>query len=263
MKKVLSLLGVNGAAAVLLIVLLSPGLFNLFAQPVLVVLLGLIVGFAALLGCLWIDYRLLFRPEPAKRVPQQEPPASRETRAQEYTRRLKNCLHMSFFQKDLTAAIDQIARFEKKQQTVHEMLQGEGGEKVGAGRCLAILQSVGDIFYENVRSLLARTRLFDEKEYQLFRNGQLELSTPQARAQKEEFYRTLAQSIDEMTDQNEEILLQIDKLSLELSRASTSNQWDTDTIVAMKRLDDYIQSTRQAQNWEREAGETVCRQIKR
>lgn len=257
MKKAAILVFVNAAAAALLIYLLSPGLFDIFNQPFVPMLIAMIAGLGAVAVCLTVDYRLLFsRPEP-KYIPPED--IEEEERASVYLEKLRKCPSRSFFRKDIDAAMDQIRRYEKKQVTIRDILKNGG--KVNEEKCLSILDNVADVFYQNVRSLLSRVMIFDEDEYQAFQAGRLELSTEEVRRQKADYYRTLAAYVDEITDRNEEIILQIDELTLQLTRATTENQWDADTIIAMRKLDSYIQTTKLSQDLEREAGESIC-QIK-
>lgn len=258
MKKIVALVGANLAAALALIYLLSPGLFDVFSQPPVWMLLGLVVGFGLTIGALWLDYKLLFAKQEIHPVALK---TDVQNRPEEYTQLLRQCLNKPFFRKDLEAGIDQIARFEKKQKTIQLLLKT--GSKINADKCLTILTRVSDVFYENVRALATRAIVFDEDEYALFRAGKLELATEQARRQKEDFYTSVAQYTDEITNQNEEIILRIDQLSLELTRANTANKWDTDSILAMQHLDEYIRSTELTQNLEREVGEEVCSKIRR
>lgn len=260
MIKKLILAAANAATALLLIVLLSPGLFNLFSRPFPLLLVGLAGGISAVAGCLMFDYRILFAKPSLSAIPIDE---DGENGPEEYIEMLQHCMGKAFFQKDLAACIDQIRRFEKKKQMNQLLLTaGEAGGQEYEEKCAPLLQRVTDIFYDNVKALVTRAILFDEAEYELFQQGRLELATPQARSQKGAFYQNLAKVVDEITNQNEEILLQLDELALEMTRANTANEWDTETIVTMKKLAELIEKTKRKQDLEKEVGEAVCQQLK-
>lgn len=259
MKKAALLIALNGSTAALLIYLLSPGLFGLFGRPFVPMLIGMAAGLFMIVLCLVADCRLLFSAPKQEIIPDADE-IEEEDRPALFLEKLEKCHGRSFFRKDIDAAADQIKRFEKKQAAIREILHS--GEKINAEQCLAILDNVSNVFYQNVRSLLNRVMIFDEDEYKAFQAGRLELGTEEVRRQKAEYYRTLADYVDEITDINEEIILQIDSLTLELTRANTENRWDADTILSMRKLDSYIQTTKLSQDLEKEAGESVCQKIR-
>lgn len=145
------------------------------------------------------------------------------------------------FDVNITKAIEQINRFNRKQATIRDMLlQKFSADELSFQMFNGTLQDIENVVYVNMRSILNKISAFDEDEYERMRRRGF---------QEDEFTRERMSIFNEYIGfvngaikVNEDILLKLDKLLLEISRYNSLEDGDAHKLPAMVEMDELIKN---------------------
>jgi len=143
------------------------------------------------------------------------------------------------FDGDLTTMRTQLERMGRKENTITDiLLQKFQSTELSYVKFQGQIESVKKIMCLNTRNVLNRLYAFDESEYVKSISAQ-----PDDRhsAEKRELLNEYRDFVKQTVDNNEDILIKMDRLILEISKLNDSDELNnTDT---MKELDALIQNT--------------------
>ena len=147
------------------------------------------------------------------------------------------------FDADLRTVVDQITRLKKKKRTIRDMLLERFSDtELSYGKFDAAVSGVENIMLLNVRSLLHRVNAFDEDEYErALRKG---MENSRLAETRRAILREYTSYVSRAADDNEEILLRLDKLILEITKLGDISDGVVEDLPAMREIDALIGDTK-------------------
>jgi len=225
-KKLTKLLGLNLGIAAADIIAISSGLIG--GEGALAAAFGSTIVFLSAVGVIYGNYRLLAEPE--KSIPT----------AEYYIEALNKHRGLKTFEETINLAIDQIVRLQKKNKNILNILpQIFGDSEITCNKFIAAIAEVKNAFFMNIRNILNKLDTFDEEDYNFIRDRcESGAVSQQIMKDKSEVYNEYVTSIKAATEDNEQILLMLDKLLLRISDLNGSDSGQRDQMAYM--IDDLI-----------------------
>jgi hypothetical protein len=135
---------------------------------------------------------------------------------------------------------EQIRQMQKKRDLIKDiLLQKFNDTEMSYQKFKAIVDSTENVMCVNIKSIINRIYAFDEEDYNELIGGKSRLSRELA-AQKLAIYREYIDYVDKAVEDNDEILLKLDKLLLEISKFNSIDAGELENMEAMKELDSLI-----------------------
>ncbi|MBC7960444.1 MAG: hypothetical protein H7X94_11285 [Vallitaleaceae bacterium] len=150
------------------------------------------------------------------------------------------------FSKDIAMILTQTERFKKKKITVNDiLLQKFSMGEMSYSKFEGAVLDLENVFYTNIKSILNRLNAFDEEDYNRMRNinEQKNFSTEFIQT-KMGIYNEYIVFVKEAIEDNEQILLKLDKLLLEISKFNSLEDGEIENMSAMKEIDELIGKTK-------------------
>jgi hypothetical protein len=238
-SKYIKLIGLIAGVAVLNIVVFSPGFAGLaIGGSALATASGVTLLVASALALLYGSYILLARqPEaiPVKQIRTHE----------DYAEALTRYARIKPLEGDIRFALDQLERIRKKKETLLDVLNQrfESGE-LSYKKFASVIREVEKLFYLNVRSVLNRLHVFDEADFASVMTQKTTRYSKQLLQEKTNLYNEFLSFLKYSLDNNEEILLKLDKLLLEISRLDSFEPGDIENMPCMQEIDSLIKQTK-------------------
>lgn len=159
---------------------------------------------------------------------------------------LKQNVSVKTFTKDIASILEQTDRFSRKGDTIRDiLLQKFDSGEMSFKKFDTAIQEVENVFYLNIRSVLNRINAFDEVDYNQLKSGRTGRKLSQNFIdEKMNVYGEYISFVDNAVEDNEEILLKLDKLLLEISKFNSLEDGEIDGMSAMKEIDELINKTR-------------------
>lgn len=150
------------------------------------------------------------------------------------------------FANDISIILEQTQRFSKKKQTIKEMLlQKFNSGEMSYSKFDGSVTGIETVFYMNVKSILNKLSAFDEEDYNRIRVQRAQNNFSEEFMQtKLNLYNEFITFIKDAIEDNEQILLKLDKLLLELSRFSSLEDGEIENMSAMLEIDELISKTK-------------------
>lgn len=147
------------------------------------------------------------------------------------------------FDENITRNIEQIKRFNRKQETIKEiLLQKFSADEMSYQKFEGVLTDVENVIYVNVRSILNKISAFDVVEYEAMeKNGFKGNNFSQ---EKLDIYNEYIDFVNNATRTNEEILLKLDKILLEISKYNSLEDGDIKKLPAIMEMDELIKNAK-------------------
>lgn len=138
----------------------------------------------------------------------------------------------------------QIQQMKKKITLIKEiLLQKFSASEISYQKFRGTLDSAETIMCANIRSIINKISAFDDEEYNQLAKGRSRLK-PEIARQKLEIYQQYIDYVNLAVEDNDEILLRLDKLLLEISRFNSIDSGELENMQAVKDLDSLISDTR-------------------
>jgi len=213
-KKLIKLSGLNLGIAAANIITFSPRLIGLvlLGSSALETALGITFVFLSGAGLICGNYEILTGPE---KVPQ----TNKIWTVEDYIEALNIRRGLKTFEKTVDLLLDQVERLQKKNKTIRDvLLQIFSASEMSYKKFDAVISEVDKIFFMNIRSILNKLDAFDEEDYNSVRKNYEEGAISQ-QLYKEKFkvFNEYIIFVKAATEDNEQILLKLDKLLLEIS----------------------------------------------
>ena len=197
---------------------------------------GITILFLSAVGVIYGNYRLLAEPE--RSMPTHE----------DYIEALNKHRGLKTFEETIDLAIDQIARLQKKNKNILVILpQIFGDSEITCNKFSAAIADVKNSFFANIRNILNKLDTFDEEDYNFIREKHAEGAvSQQIMKDKFEVYNEYVTTVKAATEDNEQILLMLDKLLLRISDIKNPDRSQRDQMAQM--IDDLISQLKYYRN---------------
>lgn len=243
-EKWVRLLSLNLGIAAANIIVFSPGLIGLeLGASALAAASGSTIIFLSGAGLFYENYKLLSEPE--KSIP-----ISQISTAEGYIEALNDQRELKTFEKSIELLLDQIERLQKKNKTIREiLLQIFSASEIAYKKFDAVIAEVEKIFFMNIRSVLNKLNAFDEDDYNFVRSRQeAGAFSEQFMEEKLEVYYEYIKFVNAATEDNEQILLKLDKLLLEISGLNSIESGELEQMAGMIEIDNLIKQAKYYKN---------------
>ena len=234
-ERQIKLLGLNlGIAAANIIVL--PEVF--IVGSALATAFGSAFIFLSGTGLIYGNYKLLAEQK-------RETPTQKAMTAEDYIEELNNHKDLKTFENTVDLLLDQIERLQNKNKIIRDiLLQIFSDSEMSYKRFDAIIAEVENIFYINIRSILNKINAFDEDDYNFIRNKRDSGDfSAEFMEEKIKVYSEYISFVKAAAENNEQILLKLDKLLLELSGLNSVERGQLEKMPGMIEIDDLIKQT--------------------
>jgi len=242
-KKLINLLSLNLGIAAANIITFSPGLVGLKFDwaGALAPALGITLIFVSGVGLAYGNYKLLTGPE--KVIP---PIRTLE----DYIEALNILRGLKTFEVTVDLLLDQIERLQKKNKIIRDiLLQIFSASEIAYKKFDAVIAEVEKIFFMNIRSILNKMNAFDEDDYNSIRrkheSGAISQQFMEAKFKVYDEYITF---VKVATEDNEQILLKLDKLLLEISGLNSLESGQLEQMAGMIEIDNLIKQAKYYKN---------------
>ena len=226
-KKQIKLLGLNLGIAAADIITFS--LVDFWASA-LAIAFGSTIIFLSVTGVIYGNYRILTEQEKVIPIPTPE----------YYIEALNMHRGSKTFEETINLAIDQIVRLQKKNKKFLDILpQSFDRSKITCDKFAAPIAEMRNKFFMNIQNILNNLDIFDDGDYKPTGEGRdAEAFSPQINEDKLEVYNEYVTYVKAATEDNEQILLWLDKLLLGIPNLNCSDSAQRDQMAAM--IDDLI-----------------------
>ncbi|OCA90419.1 hypothetical protein A8F94_00560 [Bacillus sp. FJAT-27225] len=244
MSKKLKLIGLIFGVTLANVVLLSPGLLGvkIVGGSALETSFGLTVLFVSLIVILYGLYGVLVKKIPAVHLKDLKT-------NDDYVKALEAYQDIKVLREDIVFTIGQEIRLKKKKEGLLTLLNERFDKtELSYQKFASVVSEVEKLFYLNIRNILNKVSTFDEKEYESVIGNNKSRFSKEILREKQELYNDYLSFVKNAVNINEEILLDIDKLILEISRLNTIDIDDIDNMAAIQELDALIKQTKHYKN---------------
>jgi len=194
-------------------------------------------------GLAYGNYRLLSEPENAI-------PIGPKSTKEDYIEALSEYRDLETFEINIGILLDQIDRLQKKNKTIRDiLLQIFSASEISYQKFDEVIAEVENIFFKNIRSIINKLNAFDEDDY-IFIRKQRDTGAFSEEIMEEKFkvYNEYITFVKEATEDNEEILLKLDKLLLEISGLNCIESGELERMAGMIEIDNLIKQAKYYKN---------------
>jgi hypothetical protein len=242
-KKLINLLSLNSGIAAANIIIFSPGLIGLVLEGPLAIAFGITLIFVSGVGLTYGNYKLLTRPETVI-------PTNKNSKVEDYIEALNIHRELKTFEVTVDLLLDQIERLQKKNKIIRDiLLQIFSASEIAYKKFDAVIAEVEKIFFMNIRSILNKMNAFDEEDYNSIRNKhEAGAFSQQFMEEKFKVYDEYINFVKAATEDNEQILLKLDKLLLEISGLNSVESGQLEQMTGMIEIDNLIKQAKYYKN---------------
>lgn len=244
-KKIIKLAALNLGIATANIVIFSPGLLGLEmgGDSSLATAFGSMIIFLSLTGLIWGNYKLL---SGQGKVIQ----TTEIKTTEDYIEALNTHRGKKTFEQTIALMLDQIGRITRKNKTIRDiLLQIFTASEITYKKFDGVIAEVEKVFYLNIRSVLNKLNAFDEDDYNFIRKKH-EAGTFSRQFLEDKFkvYNEYIDFIKAAAENNEQILLKLDKLLLEISGLNSIESEQLEQMDGMIEIDNLIKQAKYYKN---------------
>lgn len=239
--KVAKLVGLNISIIALNIILFSPGLIGIeiVGGSTFQTALGFTILFMSIVVFCYGNYKLLT----------QERPKIQTTKIEnefDCISALKENSYKKVFSRDIEMILEQINRLNKKKVLVNDLLLEKFDKsEMSYSKFKFAIDKVEELFFINVKSVINKLSIFDEEDYDYVRKDYASSRISEdIIIQKMSIYNEYIAFVKDSVEDNEAILLKLDKLLLELSKFNSLEDGELENMSTMKEIDDLISKTK-------------------
>ena len=238
-KKLTQLLGLNLGITAVDVIAFSH--LELFGPSAFETALGFTLIFLSGVGLIYGNYALFSEPKI-------EAPAKKVMTADDYIEALNNHKDQKTFEKTIDLLIDQIGRLEKKNKIIRDiLLQRFNDAEISYKKFDAVIAEVEKIFFMNIRNILNKLNAFDDDDYNFIRKKYEDGAfSQQFMDEKFRVYDEYIAFVKSSAEDNEHILLKLDKLLLEISDLNCVDHNQLDLII--EEIDEFTKQVKYYKN---------------
>jgi hypothetical protein len=239
--KIIKIAVLNLGIAIVNTVLFSPGFLGISigGASIFTTAFGITVIIMSVVLFLYGNYRLLMAEEEIIQ------PSEIKT-TEDYINALKQNYDKKTFAQDIDLILEQMERLQKKQETIRDiLLQKFDSAEMSYQKFEGSIRAVEDIFYLNIKSILNKLNAFDEDEYNRIKKNEAYRTFSKEFIQtKMDIYQEYISFVQKSMEDNEQIILKLDKLLLEISKLNSLEYDQIEKMSGMKELDELIHQTK-------------------
>jgi len=236
-NKTFKLIFLNLSIIIIAILSYSPGFFYLRPSDVSVFRAGMsiIIFLALLLAFCYGNYSLL---KPKEKVTYSKENIKDMSEAKSI---LSSYTNGEYFGEIATTVISQISRLESSTQRA----KIEIGRKFERGslswqKYYSAIEEANSIALDNVISLANRIQFFDESEYSRLKKYKYDAIPDDIQMQQLELYNTNMKLIESAVSVNENLILGLDRLSIEFAKPGEIEEQNINLLTEIKKLTDEV-----------------------
>lgn len=238
-KELIKLLALNLGIAAANIIVFSPvlGGIDLIGVSALEKAFGSAIIFLSGAGLIYGNYKLQTGPEKVT------PP--KKMTVEDYIEELNAHRGLKTFEETVDLLLDQIERLQKKNKIIRGiLLQIFCASEMSYKKFDAVIAEVEKIFFMNIRSILNKLNAFDEADYDFIRDKREDGDfSQQFVEEKIKVYDEYITFVKAAIEDNEQILLKLDKLLLEISGLNSIESGQLEQMAGMIEIDNLIKQT--------------------
>ena len=150
------------------------------------------------------------------------------------------------FARNLETVTGQIKRFQKKKATIKDiLLQKFSDTEMSYSSFQGTIMELEEVMRLNIKSMLNRISAFDDEEYDhIIKQNNFPGSRSQSMQSRLEIYNEYIRFVEQAVEDNEQIILKLDKLLLEISKFNSIESGEVSNMSAMKEIDELIQNAK-------------------
>lgn len=194
-------------------------------------------------GLVYGNYKLLSEPEKAI-------PIGAKSTKEDYVEALNEHRGLETFERNIDLLLDQIERLQKKNKTIRDiLLQIFNASEISYQKFDAAIAEVENIFFKNIRSIINKLNAFDEDDYNFIKKQRNSGAfSEEIMEEKFNVYNEYIRFVKEATEDNEQILLKLDKLLLEISGLNCIESGELEQMAGMIEIDNLIKQAKYYKN---------------
>ncbi len=194
-------------------------------------------------GLVYGNYKLLSEPEKAI-------PIGAKSTKEDYVEALNEHRGLETFERNIDLLLDQIERLQKKNKTIRDiLLQIFNASEISYQKFDAVIAEVENIFFKNIRSIINKLNAFDEDDYNFIKKQRNSGAfSEEIMEEKFNVYNEYIRFVKEATEDNEQILLKLDKLLLEISGLNCIESGELEQMAGMIEIDNLIKQAKYYKN---------------
>ncbi|HNY33311.1 MULTISPECIES: hypothetical protein [Methanothrix] len=194
-------------------------------------------------GLVYGNYKLLSEPEKAI-------PIGAKSTKEDYVEALNEHRGLETFERNIDLLLDQIERLQKKNKTIRDiLLQIFNASEISYQKFDAVIAEVENIFFKNIRSIINKLNAFDEEDYNFIKKQRnAGAFSEEIMQEKFKVYNEYIRFVKEATEDNEQILLKLDKLLLEISGLNCIESGELEQMAGMIEIDNLIKQAKYYKN---------------
>ena len=216
---------------------------ELFGASALETAFGSTIIFLSGAGLIYGNYKILTGQEKVI-------PTNKIRTLEDYIEALNNHRGLKTFEENIDLLLDQIERLQKKNKTIRDiLLQIFSDSEISYKKFDAVIAEVEKIFFMNIRSILNKLNAFDEEDYNFIRKKyEAGAFSQQVMEEKFKVYNEYITFVKAATEDNEQILLKLDKLLLEISDLNSVESGQLEQMAGMIEIDNLIKQAKYYKN---------------
>lgn len=236
-SKFISLIKINSAIVILNIVLFSPSLLNIEigGRSIFKTALGVTIIIMSIIIFIIGNYSILMKEDNDINI-------YKVVTSDDCIEALNENKYKKIFSSDIDILLEQIDRIENKVDTIEDILiQKFSISEMSYKKFNYVILDIKNLFYVNIKSIINKINIFDQNEYKKI-NKRINNETNQNKIliEKINMYKEYITFVKNAIEDNEEILLRLDKVLLELSKFNSLDEGELENMSAMDNIDDLI-----------------------
>jgi len=240
-KKYIKLISFNLGIALPNIILFSPGLLHirLLGPNALHSAIG---GTAIFLSCaafIYGNYKIITQREKAIQIDE-----ARST--EEYINYLRQTDGKGIYDNDISIIIEQIEELQRKKDRIRNILLNKfNAIEVSYEKFNGIIVDVEFVFFTNVKSILNKISAFDDSDFKRIKSYKAgNKFSAEFINTKLSIYNEYISFVKNAIEDNEQIILKLDKLLLEISRFDSLEDGEIENMNEIKEIDELIKKSK-------------------
>lgn len=250
-KQIIKLICLNLGIALLNVILFSRGLVGLtLGGDALVTAFAVTEIVMSVIAFGYGNYTLLFK-EPEVRLLK----GGELNEIKDYVEALEERRDKKVFETEINTAVDQVYRLQDKDKALDSiLLQYFTPQEMTYVRFQGVIESVQSLFYTNIKKMINRMIIFDDKDYNRTLekvNKMKNLPTvvdpysPSSHASTQmQIYNEHISYVKGLVMDNEEILIKMDSLLLEISKLDDIRGQGIENMAAIREINELIDQTK-------------------
>ena len=239
--KILKLVGLNVGIVLLNIVLFSQGLLNIHLKGsgAFETALGGALLFMSLAAFIYGNYTILMKKDKAIQL-------GEINTTEDCINSLKQAYGKSTFDGDISIILDQVVRLKKKIETVKQaLLKRFNIMDAGYEKFNSAIFDAEYVFITNIKSILNKINVFDEEDYHRIKNNPSEAKfSADLLHSKLVIYNEYITYVKGSIEDNEQVILKLDKLLLEISKLDSMAEGEFENMGEIKGIDELTKKTK-------------------